>query len=107
VVQKLSKGVTFLVIFVTLLAVLDVGFTLCHIQWANGAECNPLMGWVLDSFGSTIFIGVKVIVTGIGVSFFAYFYNKTQWAKIALWSVVTIHSILAIYHIYLAVTLWK
>jgi len=103
----INRKIVSLTILAMLLAILDVGFTLCHIHWANGVESNPFMKWILDSFGSIVFIGTKTTITGIGVLIFAWQYEKVLWAKIALWSVVTIHIVLAIYHFYLAVSHWK
>ena len=103
----INRKVAILVVLVILLAVFDVGLTLCHLQLANGIkEANPFMKWVLDSFGSVAFVSVKMLITGIGALLFAWQYSKSQWAKIGLWSVLIGHCLLAVYHIYLAMVHW-
>jgi len=93
-------------ILVMLLAALDVAFTLGHIQAAVGGELNPVMNWVLQSFGEMAFISCKMTCTGIGVFVLVSLYERLVLARVGLWSVLIGHVVLLGYHILFAVSCW-
>jgi len=93
-------------ILVMLLAALDVAFTLGHIQAAVGGELNPVMNWVLQSFGETAFVSCKMACTGIGVFVLVSLYDRLVLARVGFWGVLIGHVILLGYHILFAVRCW-
>jgi hypothetical protein len=92
-------------ILVMLLAALDVAFTLGHIE-VGGCEMNPVMNWILFSFGKVAFVSCKMIFTGIGIFILVSMYDRFLFARVGFWGVLIGHVILLGYHIVLAVSHW-
>lgn len=65
-VDRYTPFETFLVLGVLVLSVLDMVFTIVHLNF-GGTEANPVMAWMLDLGGQPLFIGVKLVSTAIGL----------------------------------------
>ena len=72
-VDCLSRGATWLLFVVIISSVLDALFTLVFLN-SGGDEANPVMALVL-SHGHTPFVGLKMVLTGLGAWFLAAHQN--------------------------------
>ena len=66
-VDRYAPGELLLVFGVLILSVLDMVFTLVHLN-AGGTEANPVMAWVLEWGGHDGFRWVKLAATFIGLA---------------------------------------
>jgi hypothetical protein len=77
---------------------LDAALTLLHLQ-AGGQEANPCMALILV-YGQAPFVGVKMVLTGMGVWFLAA-HQQFSLALRALYGIVGLYLALLAYHLLL------
>ena len=98
-VDKYGKGELFLVFGVLVLSVLDMVFTLFHLN-AGGAEANPIMAWTLDVGGHAFFKFVKLLTTFLGL-FVLLVHVRFRRVKALLTFTFILYSALFVFHLYL------
>jgi len=98
-VDRYSGGELFLIFGVLALSVLDMVFTLFHLN-AGGAEANPIMAWTLDVGGHSFFKFVKLLTTFIGL-FILLVHVKFRRVKALLTFTFVLYSALFVFHLYL------
>lgn len=95
-ITYLPSRVVGLVLFVVISSALDALLTLMHIQ-QGGREVNPLMTMALDQ-GLTAFMGAKMSLTGLGVTFLAI-HQHTRLGIKALELLALVYGGLLTYHL--------
>ena len=65
-VDRYTRGEWFLIVGVLILSLLDMVFTIIHLN-AGGTEANPVMAWILDVGGHSLFIAAKLFSTVVGL----------------------------------------
>lgn len=65
-VDRYSTLETWLVVGVLVLSVLDMVFTILHLN-DGGHEANPIMAWMLALGGQPLFVAVKLLSTAVGL----------------------------------------
>ncbi|MDH3592970.1 MAG: DUF5658 family protein [Planctomycetota bacterium] len=99
-VDRYSGSEWFLVIGVLVLSVLDMVFTLIHLD-AGGTEANPIMDWTLTAGGYPLFKAVKLITTVLGLSVLLV-HVRFRRVKSLLKITFAIYAALFIFHLYIA-----
>lgn len=97
-VDCLAPRVMALVVFVLVCSALDAYLTILHLQH-GGQEANPLMALVL-AYGDTLFVGIKMALTGAGVWFLAA-HQQFPLALRALHGFTCLYVVLLAYHLVL------
>ena len=98
-VDKYGKGELFLIFGVLVLSVLDMVFTILHLN-AGGAEANPIMAWTLDVGGQSFFQFVKLLTTFLGL-FVLLVHVRFRRVKALLTFTFLLYSALFVFHLYL------
>jgi hypothetical protein len=80
---------------ILMLNVLDAFFTLRWLQ-IGGREANPVMEWLLE-IGDSAFLIQKCIVVGLWLIVLIV-HKNFRIARIGLWSLLALYSLLLIYH---------
>ncbi len=82
------------------LSILDAVFTLAHLD-RGGREINPLMDWAIG-IGPLAFLAIKCFLTGSGMLLLVL-HRFFAGVKIMLAAVLSLYSLLMVYHLVLAV----
>ena len=88
-----------LVIGVLMLSVLDMVFTVIHLN-AGGSEANPVMAWILSTGGQTLFIVVKIASTLIGL-FVLLIHVRFRRVRPLLTFTFLVYAGIFVFHMYL------
>jgi hypothetical protein len=87
--------VVVLTLGVFLASLVDAGLTLRQLA-QGGSEANILMAWVLTK-GDTLFLGLKLGMTGLGVWFLAA-HQQFTLARYGLSGLALVYGVLLSYH---------
>jgi Domain of unknown function (DUF5658) len=94
-VDRLSPLAVWLVLFVVICSAIDALFTLLYLQ-QGGSEANPVMALALNK-GVTMFVSLKMGLTGLGTSLLAIHENSWLGRK-SLQALALTYSMLLLYH---------
>jgi hypothetical protein len=83
------------VLFVVICSAIDALFTLLYLQ-QGGSEANPVMALALNK-GVTMFVSLKMGLTGLGTSLLAIHENSWLGRK-SLQALALTYSMLLLYH---------
>ncbi len=95
-VDRFTRRDVILVVGILLLNVLDALFTLIWLQ-RGGSEGNPAMAWILE-LGSNAFLIQKSFVVGLWLLLLLV-HKNFRLARIGLWALAGIYSLLVLYHV--------
>ena len=98
-VDRYSGGEMLLVASVLVLSVLDMVFTIFHLNY-GGTEANPVMAWMLDLGGQPLFMAVKLFSTFVGL-FVLLVHVRFRRVKSLLGVAFILYLGIFIFHIYL------
>jgi hypothetical protein len=99
-VDRYSRSELALVIGVLVLSMLDMFFTLIHLQ-AGGTEANPIMAWTLAWGGEGAFKAVKVATTIIALAVLLI-HIRFQRVRALLTFAFILYAGVLLFHFYLA-----
>jgi len=99
-VDRYTVGEWLLVTGVLVLSILDMVFTLIHLN-AGGTEANPLMAWTLEWGGHSGFRMVKLVTTLIGL-FILLVHVRFRRVKALLGVAFLVYASVFVFHIYLS-----
>ncbi|MCP4340738.1 MAG: hypothetical protein GY799_18085 [Desulfobulbaceae bacterium] len=89
-------GLSALIIFISVMSILDYGFTLIHLK-KGAIELNPLMAMAIEVSESYFFL-LKYLLTSFGL-FILYLYKDFFPIEKVVFSIFIIYCTLIIYHI--------
>ena len=98
-VDRYSKGEVFLVVGVLVLSVLDMVFTILHLN-AGGTEANPVMAWALEWGGQHAFKAFKLTTTLLGL-FVLLVHVRFRRVKTLLTFAFMVYAAILVFHLYL------
>jgi len=99
-VDNYSKTEWFLVLGVLVLSVLDMVFTIVHLN-AGGTEANPVMAWTLEWGGHGLFKAVKLATTLLGLVVLLV-HVRFRKVKSLLTFAFLLYAGIFVFHMYLA-----
>ncbi len=82
-----------------MMSALDAGFTLEHMIRQVASEWNPIMDYLLHTYGVAGFIAGKTLVTGLALMFLVCFFEQKQAARWTLWGAFFAYVALTTYHV--------
>ncbi len=94
-VDRFTRRDVLLVLSILLLNIFDALFTLIWLR-RGGAEGNPVMAWLLE-IGDGAFLAQKCLVVGLWLLLLVV-HKNFPLARIGLWSLAGIYSLLILYH---------
>jgi len=100
-VDRFARRDVVLVVAILVLNIFDAFFTLIWLQ-RGGGEGNPVMAWLLEH-GNGPFLIQKCIVVGAWLLLLVV-HKNFRIARIGLWSLAAIYSLLILYHFALIAT---
>lgn len=100
-VDRFTRRDVLLVVAILLLNIFDALFTLIWLQ-RGGAEGNPLMVFLLE-YGNSAFLVQKCLVVGAWLLLLVV-HKNFPLARLGLWSLAGIYSLLILYHFALMAT---
>jgi hypothetical protein len=81
--------------------------TLGHLSYANGQEANPLMSWVIQTFGDDMFTLIKSCIVVFFLILLLCLYSYAQrFVMFGLSLILKIYLILVAYHVILIAKYW-
>lgn len=98
-VDRYGRAELFLVFGILLLSVLDMAFTLLHLD-AGGSEANPLMAWALEWGGRGAFKVVKLASSILGL-FILLLHVRFRRVRGLLTAAFVIYASILVFHLYL------
>jgi len=98
-VDRYTPGESLLVAGVLVLSVLDMVFTIFHLNH-GGTEANPVMAWMLDMGGQPLFMAVKLVSTFAGL-FVLLVHVRFRRVKSLLTVAFVLYLGIFIFHLYL------
>lgn len=94
-----SETNTYLLFLLLALNQLDIAFTYYFIKHMGVSEANPLIEWVVTSYGMDGFILAKNAVVLAGCCFL-FIYRDRMLSKVLIPIITTIYTALISYHLY-------
>ena len=94
-VDRPRRRVTTLVYIITICSILDALLTLLYIE-RGGSEANPVMNLAIN-YGNATFVGIKMALTVLGVSFLALHQNFRS-GLLSLYAMAGVYLLLLVYH---------
>ena len=89
-------GLSALIIFISVMSILDYGFTLIHLK-KGAIELNPLMAMAIEVSESYFFL-LKYLLTSFGL-LILYLYKNFFPIEKVVFSIFVIYCTLTVYHI--------
>lgn len=94
-------------VIILTLNVIDAELTLGHLSYANGQEANPLMLWVIQTFGNDMFALIKSCIVIFFLILLLCLYSYAQrFVMFGLSLILKIYLILVAYHVILIAKYW-
>jgi hypothetical protein len=89
-------GLSALIIFISVMSILDYGFTLIHLK-KGAIELNPVMAMAIEVSESYFFL-LKYLITSFGL-FILYLYKDFFPTHTVIFSIFILYCTLILYHI--------